>query len=52
MTTATAEKPTCTYKEHNGYTHTTCGEVEFADVTESYDYCPNCGKKIERGERK
>ena len=51
MTTATAEKPTCQYKEVNGYAHTQCGQVEFADVTKHYTYCPDCGRKTERAEQ-
>lgn len=47
----TAEKETCQYVNRNGYTHTECGEVEFADVREGYKYCPDCGSEIERIEK-
>ena len=48
MTTATAEKPTCQYNEVNGYVRTGCGQYEFADVVKDYNYCPDCGRKVER----
>ena len=51
MTTATAEKPTCQYNEVNGYARTQCGQVEFADVTKHYTYCPDCGRKTEKVEK-
>ena len=48
MTTATAEKQTCQYNEVKGYVRTGCGQYECADVTKDYNYCPDCGRKVER----
>ena len=48
MTTATAEKPTCKYKDVGAMTYIECKGTQWADWTEEWIWCPHCGKKIER----
>ena len=51
MTTATAEKPTCTYELVGGYAYTECGQKNWEHTTADLTTCQNCGKKIKRVER-
>ena len=51
VTTATAEKPTCTYELLGGYAFTECGQKNWEHTTADLTTCQNCGKKIKRVER-
>ena len=51
MTTATAEKQTCTYELLGGYAFTECGQKNWEHTTADLTTCQNCGKKIKRVER-